>query len=129
MHIEISDRDYPAYMGKNPKEVYFTLKMRSLFTVEERRVDLLLRGICSPGTSGYRKLGVQRAIELEDLRLHRSYSILGKPIAMKGPAFYNTVPMLMLDAFQEDPHGGAAEDLHGTRWNSWTSTGRLSASA
>ena len=31
-------------------------------------------------------IGVQRAIELEDLRLHRSYSILGNQIAMKGPA-------------------------------------------
>jgi hypothetical protein len=102
VRIEISDQDYPAYMGKNPKEVYFTLKMRSLFTVEERRVDLLLRGYLLTGDERYRKLGVQRAIELEDLRLHRSYSILGKQIAMKGPAFYNTVPMLMLDAFQDD---------------------------
>lgn len=102
VRIEISDQDYPAYMGKNPKEVYFTLKMRSLFTAEERRVDLLLRGYLLTGDERYRKLGVQRAIELEALRLHRSYSILGRQIAMKGPAFYNTVPMLMLDAFQGD---------------------------
>ncbi len=36
VEIEISDKDYPSYMGKNPKEVYFTIKMRALFTAEER---------------------------------------------------------------------------------------------
>ena len=102
VQIELSDKDYPAYMGQHPKEVYFTLKLRSLFTVEERRVDRLLRGYLLTGDERYRKLGVQRAVELEDLRLHRSYSILGKQIPMKGPAFYNTVPLLMLDAFWDD---------------------------
>ena len=102
VQIEISDKDYPAYMGKNPKEVYFTLKMRSLFTVEERRVDALLRGYLLTGDERYKKLGVQRAIELEQLRLNRSYSILGKQIPMKDHAFYNTVPLLMLDAFYTD---------------------------
>ena len=102
VQIEISDKDYPAYMGQDPKEVYFTLKMRTLFTVEERRVDSLLRGYLLTGDEQYKRLGVQRAIELEDLRLNRSYSILGKPIPLKGPAFYNTVPLLMLDAFYTD---------------------------
>lgn len=102
VQIEISDKDYPAYMGKNPKEVYFTLKLRSLFTAEERRVDSLLRGYLLTGDERFKKMGVQRAIELEDLRLNRSYSILGRQIPMKGPAFYNTVPMLMLDAFYND---------------------------
>lgn len=106
VRIELSDRDYPAYMGKNPKEVYFTLKLRSLFTVEERRVDLLLRGYLLTGDERYRKLGVQRAVELEDLRLHRSYSILGRRVPLKEPAFYNTVPLLMLDAFWDDLSAG-----------------------
>lgn len=102
VHIEISDKDYPAYMGKNPKEVYFTLKLRSLFTVEERRVDSLLRGYLLTGDERFKKLGVQRAIELEDLRATRSYSILGNQVPLSRPAFYNTVPLLMLDAFHDD---------------------------
>jgi hypothetical protein len=102
VEIEISDKDYPTYMGKNPKEVYFTIKMRAMFTVEERRVDALLRGYLVTGDEQYKKLGVQRAIELEQLRLNKCYSILGKQIPMSRPAFYNTVPLLMLDAFYED---------------------------
>lgn len=102
VEIEISDKDYPAYMGKTPKEVYFTIKMRAMFTVEERRVDALLRGYLVTGDEQYKKLGVQRAIELEQLRLNKSYSILGKQIPMTRPAFYNTVPLLMLDAFYEE---------------------------
>ena len=102
VQIEISDTDYPTHLGKNPTEVYFTLRMRSLFTAEERRVDSLLRGYLLTGDERYAKLGVQRAIELEQLRLHKSYSILGKQIPMSRSAFYNTVPLLMLDAFYTD---------------------------
>ena len=102
VRIELSDKDYPAYMGKNPKEVYFIIKMRALFTAEERRVDALLRGYLLTGDEQYKKLGVQRAIELEQIRLNKSYSILGKQIPMSRSAFYNTVPLLMLDAFYQD---------------------------
>lgn len=102
VQIEISDQDYPAYMGKDPKEVYFTVKLRSLFTIEERRVDALLRGYLLTGDESFKKLGVQRAIELEHQRLTRSYSILGKQVPLSYPAFYNTVPLLVLDAFHED---------------------------
>jgi len=102
VQIEISDKDYPAHLGKNPKDAYFMVKLRSLFTVEERRVDWLLRGYLLTGDEQFKKLGVQRAIELEHQRLTRSYSILGKQVPLTYPAFYNTVPLLMLDAFYTD---------------------------
>lgn len=102
VRIEISDKDYPAHMGKNPKENYFMVKLRALFTVEERRVDSLLRGYLLTGDEQCKKLGLQRAIELEDQRLHRSFPILGKQVPLSRAAFYNTVPMLMLDAFHDD---------------------------
>jgi hypothetical protein len=102
VRIELNVRDYPAYLGKNPKEVFFVLKLRSQFTLEERRVDYLLRGYLLTGDERFRKLGVQRAIELEQERLTRSYSILGKPHTLAEHAFYNTVPLLMLDAFSDD---------------------------
>ncbi len=102
VQIEISDKDYPAYMGKDPKVNYFMVKMRALFTVEERRVDSLLRGYLLTGDEQFKKLGVQRAIELESQRATRSYSILGKQVPLSYPAFYNTVPLLMLDAFYDD---------------------------
>ena len=73
-----------------------------MFTVEERRVDSLLRGYLLTGDEQFKKLGVQRAIELENQRVTRSYSILGKQVPLTYPAFYNTVPLLMLDAFYSD---------------------------
>ena len=48
VQIELTDKDYPPSLGKNPKEVYFIIKMRALFTAEERRVDSLLRGYQIP---------------------------------------------------------------------------------
>jgi hypothetical protein len=102
VQIDLSDKDYPAHLGKNPKEAYFMIKLRALFTVEERRVDSLLRGYLLTGDEQFKKLGVQRAIELEHQRLTRSYSILGKQVPLTYPAFYNTVPLLMLDAFYSD---------------------------
>ncbi len=102
VQIDFSDKDYPAYMGKNPKENYFMVKLRALFAVEERRVDWLLRGYLLTGDEQFKKLGVQRAIELENQRLTRKYSVLGKQVPLTYPAFYNTVPLLMLDAFYAD---------------------------
>lgn len=100
--IEISDKDYPAHLGASPKEAYFLIKMRAMFTAEERRTDALLRGYLLTADQKYKTLGVQRAIELEDERLSRTYPILGRQIPLSRPAFYNTVPMLMLDAFYAD---------------------------
>jgi hypothetical protein len=100
--VEILDREYPAYMKAGPKEVYFIVKMRSLFTVQERRVDALLRGYLLTGEGQYKKLGVQRAIELEQLRKNKRYSILGKEHTLAQHALYNTVPLLMVDAFYHD---------------------------
>lgn len=37
VNIEFSDKDYPAYLGKNPKVNYFMVKLRAMFGVEERR--------------------------------------------------------------------------------------------
>ncbi len=102
VNINMSDKDYPAYMGKNPKENYFMVKLRGLFGVEERRVDWLLRGYLLTGEEQFKKLGVQRAIELENQRLTRTYSILGKQVPLTYAAYYNSVPLLVLDAFYED---------------------------
>ncbi len=102
VRIEISDQDYPAHLGENPKESYFMVQLRALFTGEERRTDALLRGYLLTGDDQFKRLGVQRAIELEEQRLTRSYSIAGREIPLSRPAFYNTVPMLMLDAFSAD---------------------------
>lgn len=100
--VEMSDKDYPEHLGKNPKDAYFLIKMRALFTAEERRTDALLRGYLLTGDERYKKLGVQRAIELENERLNKKYSIFGKEIPLSRNAFYNSVPMLMLDAFYGD---------------------------
>ena len=102
VNINLSDKDYPAYMGKNPKENYFMVKLRGLFGIEERRVDWLLRGYLLTGDEQFKKLGVQRAIELENQRLTRKYSILGKQVPLTYAAYYNTVPLLVLDAFYAD---------------------------
>lgn len=102
VNIEFSDKDYPAYLGKNPKVNYFMVKLRAMFGVEERRVDWLLRGYLLTGDERFKKLGVQRAIELENQRLTRKYSILGKEVPLTAASYYNTVPLLMLDAFYED---------------------------
>ena len=102
VNIDISDQDYPAFMGKNPKENYFMVKLRGMFGIEERRVDWLLRGYLLTGDEQFKKLGVQRAIELENQRLTRKYSILGKQVPLTYAAYYNSVPMLVLDAFYED---------------------------
>lgn len=102
VEINISDRDYPAHLGKSPKENYFMVKLRAMFTVEERRVDWLLRGYLLTGDEQFKKLGVQRAIELESQRLTRKYPILGKEVPLSAAAFYNTVPLLVLDAFYDD---------------------------
>lgn len=102
VQIEINDKDYPAYMKDGPKEVYFIGRMRSLFTVQERRVDALLRGYLLTGEEQYKKLGIQRAIELEQLRKTKRYSILGKELPLEKHALYNTVPLLMVDAFYDD---------------------------
>ena len=102
VRIDVSDKEYPAYMKDGPKEVYFIGRMRSLFTVEERRVDALLRGYLLTGEAPYKTLGVQRAIELEQQRKSQHYSILGKDLALADHALYNTVPLLMVDAFYDD---------------------------
>ena len=100
--IELTEEDIPARLGKNPKESFFMVKLRSLFTAEERRVDSLLRGYLLTGDERFKKLGVQRAIELENERLHRIFDTPAGEIPLTRPAFYNTVPMLMLDAFWDD---------------------------
>jgi hypothetical protein len=102
VNINFSDKEYPAYMGKNPKVNYFMVKLRAMFGVEERRVDWLLRGYLLTGDEQFKKLGVQRAIELENQRLTRKYSILGKEVPLSTASYFNTVPLLMLDAFYED---------------------------
>ncbi|MCX7007712.1 MAG: DUF4962 domain-containing protein [Kiritimatiellaeota bacterium] len=100
--MEISDKEYPAYMKDGPKAVYFIGKMRALFCVEERRIDALLRGYLLTGEEQYKKLGIQRAIELEQLRKTKRYSILGQEDTLEKHALYNTVPLLMVDAFYDD---------------------------
>lgn len=101
IRVEVSDQDHPPHLT-NPKEVYFTLRMRAVFTAEERRVDALLRAYLLTGDERCRKLGVQRAIELEQRRLTTVSKILGRDIPLTRHAFYNTVPLLMLDAFWDD---------------------------
>ena len=100
--VDIDDKDHPAYMKSGPKAVYFIVKMRALFGVQERRVDALLRGYLLTGEQAYKRLGVQRAIELEQLRKTKKYSILGKEDSLEKHALYNTVPWLMVDAFYDD---------------------------
>ena len=89
-------------MKDGPKAVYFIVKMRAMFCAEERRVDALLRGYLLTGEERYKKLGVQRAIELEQIRKTKRYSILGKEDTLEKHALYNTVPLLMVDAFYDD---------------------------
>ena len=100
--IELTQKDIPGRLGKNPKESFFMVKLRTLFTAEERRVDSLLRGYLLTGDERFKKLGVQRAIELEQERLNRTFDTPAGKIPLTRPAFYNTVPMLMLDAFWDD---------------------------
>ena len=102
VHIELSAKDIPERLGKSPKESFFMVKLRALFTVEERRVDSLLRGYLLTGDQRFKELGVQRAIELENERLTRMFDTPAGKIPLSRPAFYNTVPMLMLDAFWDD---------------------------
>ena len=102
VRIELTAKDIPEHLGKKPKESFFMVKLRALFTVEERRVDLLLRGYLLTGDERFKKLGVQRAIELENERLNRTFDTPAGRIPLTRPAFYNTVPMLMLDAFWDD---------------------------
>jgi len=56
-------------------------------------VDWLLRGYLLTGDEAFKKLGVQRAIELENQRLTRKYSILGKQVPLTDASYYNTVPL------------------------------------
>lgn len=100
--VELTEKSIPAHLGKEPKKSFFMVKLRSLFTAEERRADDLLRGYLLTGDERYKKLGVQRAIELENERLHRVFDTPAGKIPLSGPAFYNTVPMLLLDAFWDD---------------------------
>lgn len=100
--IEMSASDAPTHLGKNPKRPFFEVRLRSLFTAEERRVDALLRGYLLTGDPQLKDLGIRRAIELETQRLTRIYQINGETYALKKHAYYNTVPMLMLDAFHAD---------------------------
>ena len=102
MRIELTAKDIPEHLGKKPKESFFMVKLRALVTMEERRVDLLLRGYLLTGDERFKKLGVQRAIELENERLNRTFDTPAGRIPLTRPAFYNTVPMLMLDAFWDD---------------------------
>jgi Domain of unknown function (DUF4962)/Heparinase II/III-like protein len=102
VRVELSEKDIPAHLGKAPKESFFMVKLRSLFTAEERRVDALLRGYLLTGDERFKKLGVQRAVELEHLRLTKVFDTPAGRIPMTRPAYYNTVPMLVLDAFRED---------------------------
>ena len=100
--IELPQKDIPERLGKNPKESFFMVKLRALFTAEERRVDSLLRGYLLTGDERFKRLGVQRAIELEQERLNRTFDTPAGKIPLTRPAFYNTVPLLMLDAFWDD---------------------------
>lgn len=100
--VEMSEKDAPERLGKNPKRSFFEVRLRGLFTVEERRVDALLRGYLLTGDERCRKLGVGRAIELEKERLNRSYRLFGETYLLKRHAYYNTVPLLVLDAFYDD---------------------------
>ena len=100
--IELTEKDIPARLGKNPKESFFMVKLRALFTAEERRVDSLLRGYLLTGDERFKRLGVQCAIELENERLNRTFDTPAGKIPLTRPAFYNTVPMLMLDGFWDD---------------------------
>lgn len=102
VRINLSAADAPAHLGKNPKRSFFEIKLRGLFTAEERRVDALLRGYLLTGDAKYKTLGMQRAIELEQQRASQIYQILGQSYVLRTHAFYNTVPLLMLDAFYED---------------------------
>lgn len=102
VRIELTAKDIPERLGKSPKESFFMVKLRALFTVEERRVDSLLRGYLLTGDQRFKELGVQRAIELENERLNRTFDTPAGKIPLTRPAFYNTVPMLMLDAFWDD---------------------------
>jgi hypothetical protein len=100
--IELTRKDIPARLGENPKESFFMVKLRALFTAEERRVDALLRGYLLTGDERFKRLGLQRASELERKRLNRTFDTPAGKIPLTRPAFYNTVPMLMLDAFWDD---------------------------
>ena len=100
--IELTQKDIPERLGPNPKESFFMVKLRALFTAEERRVDALLRGYLLTGDERFKRLGLQRASELEHERLNRTFDTPAGKIPLTRPTFYNTVPMLMLDAFWDD---------------------------
>ena len=100
--IELSEKDAPASLANSPKDPLFYTRIRGVFTVKERMVDALLRGYLLTGNPEFRKLGVARAIELEDIRQHKTFTIFGKSYAVKDRALYNSVPLLILDAFYDD---------------------------
>lgn len=104
--VELTEKSIPAHLGKSPAKSFFMVKLRALFTAEERRVDALLRGYLLTGDERMKKLGTQRAIELENTRLNTVFDTPAGKIPLTGPAYYNTVPLLMLDAFWDDiPEG------------------------
>jgi hypothetical protein len=124
VRIEISDQDYPAYMGKNPKEVYFTLKMRSLFTSEERRVDLLLRGL-----SAHRGRAVSEA--WRPARHRAGGSAAASQLFHPGQSDRHEGAGVLQHGADADARrlsGGLSRRSSGrpsrnSRWSSWTNTG------